>query len=87
MDGLGEVANTGRGNSSHGDSSVGGHVNVPLLLQLVDLVSSQTAVAEHSDLVGDVRPVASRSLLLQVFDQQLSHLDNTISHHLNFLAP
>lgn len=51
------------------------------------LVRFEASEAEHADLVGDVLPVARRSLPLETFAQFASHRDNTVSHRLDVAKP
>lgn len=84
---LGEVLDGGGGDTSHGDATVAGHVNVVLGGELVALLGGESRVAEHADLLGDVGPVASGAGGLEVVNEEVAHLDDSIGHDLNVLAP
>ena len=73
--------------SSNGDTTVHGQINVELLNAALDLLLGQASVGEHTNLAGDVRPVASRSGLLQTIDQSLAHRNDSVSHSSALLVP
>lgn len=86
-DGVGEVLDSGRGDTSHGNATVASHVDVVLGGKFVALLRSKSRVAEHTNLLSDVRPIASGAGSLEVLNEELAHLDDTIRHNLNVLAP
>lgn len=73
--------------SSNGDTTIHGQINVELLNAALDLLLGQASVGEHTNLAGDVRPVASRSGLLQTIDQSLAHRNDSVSHSSALLVP
>lgn len=87
MHSLSEVLDIGRGQTSHGDTTVASHVDSVLLSKSINLSRGEAREAEHADLLGDVRPVASRAEFLESIDELSTHSDNTISHKLDLTAP
>jgi hypothetical protein len=87
MHGLAEVANIGRRDASNTGTTVARHVDVELVLQTIDLLGCQASEGEHADLVGDVRPIASRTGLLQALHQLVAHRNDAISHQLDLRQP
>lgn len=87
MESSGEVLDVAGGDTSHGDTAVVGHVDVVLLAHLKNLLLGDARVAEHTNLGGNVAPVAGRSLLLEVSLEEVTHLDDAVSHALALIAP
>lgn len=85
--GAGEVSDVSTGDTSNADAAVAGEVDVVVVLEDVDLLGGETSEAEHTDLVGDVVPVASGSLLLQGINEGSAHRDDTTRHELDLLVP
>lgn len=75
------------GDSRHGNATVLGQVDGELGGELLHLGRSHSREAEHADLVSDVRPVATGTLLGQVLLQLGAHRDDTVSHTLDVLKP
>ena len=73
--------------SSNGDTTVHGQIDVELLDAALDLLLGQASVGEHTNLAGDVRPVAGRSGLLQTIDKGLAHSNDSVSHSGALLIP
>lgn len=53
VDGLSKVLDIVGGDTSHGDATVAGQVDVPVILELVDLLGGQAREAEHTNLIKD----------------------------------
>ena len=87
MESLSNVLHVVGVESGNGDTSVHGQVDVVLLDASLDLSLGQSGVGEHTNLAGDVRPVAGASSLLQVLDQSLTHGDDAVSHSGTLLIP
>jgi len=85
--GFGEIADVLGRDTSHAYASVARHVDVVLLRQLVDLLGSEPAVAEHSDLVGDVSPVSLGAEIMESLDESGSHRDDPFSHRQDLFFP
>lgn len=54
---------------------------------LLALFSIEASEGEHSDLRGDVVPVAGGSILDEVVLEENTHLDDAVSHPLAFVKP
>ena len=87
MERLGNVIHVLGVESSNGDTTVHGQIDVELLNAALDLLLGQTSVGEHANLAGDVRPVAGGSGLLQAIDQSLTHGNDSVSHSSALLVP
>jgi hypothetical protein len=87
VNGLSEVAHIAAGDTNHADATVPGEIDVMLVHELVHLRRRQTGIAEHSNLIGDVLPVALRTEILQVIAKLAPHSDDAIGHVLDLLAP
>lgn len=55
--------------------------------KLLNLLWVDSSKAEHSNLVGNVLPITSRSLLGEQILERSSHGDDTISHELDISEP
>jgi hypothetical protein len=51
------------------DSAITCHVDVAIFLKLLNLISVETGISEHSDLTGDVTPIMSASMILELPNQ------------------
>lgn len=51
------------------------------------LLDSEPGVAEHADLIVDMRPVTGGSFFDQVISQLISHADDSVGHSLDFNKP
>ena len=63
MDGSGDVVDVAAVDAGNADSAVLGEVDAILLPDLEHLLLTQAGEGEHSDLVGDVRPILATALL------------------------
>ncbi|KAF1748076.1 hypothetical protein GCK72_024543 [Caenorhabditis remanei] len=84
---MGKVGDVVRRDTSNRDTSVLGQVDRVLLDEFLDLLLVDAGEAEHSNLVGDVLPVAGGSLLGEQVLELGSHGDDTISHQLDVSEP
>jgi hypothetical protein len=88
VDGLSKVLDVVGGDTSNGDTTITGEVDMPVITELVNLLRLQTSVTEHTDLVGDVAPVdLGTKVVFKVVSQLMSHVNDTISHGLDFTEP
>lgn len=87
MESLGNVLHVVGVESGNGDTAVHGEVDVVLLDASLDLSLGEASVGEHTDLAGDVRPVAGASSLLQVLDESLTHVNDAVGHSSALLVP
>ena len=62
---ISKIINFGRNDTSHGDSTISGHVNGKFACKSINLFRSETTEAKHTDLVGDMRPISLRSCSLE----------------------
>jgi hypothetical protein len=84
MDGMCKVVDVGGGDADDGDAAVLRQVDGVLFRQLLHLLRRHSREAEHSDLVGDVRPVPGRTLALQTLTERVPHRNDAVSHSLHF---
>ena len=61
MDCLGNIVHIVWCEVDHWDTAIFGHVNGRILLQFLHLFLGESRVAEHANLLGDVRPITSRA--------------------------
>lgn len=88
MDGLGEVGNVVARDTGNRDTAILGQVDVVLVLELLDLLRSQSGVAEHTDLVGDVIPVKLGLVVVNKVVLELgTHGDDAVGHQLDLSQP
>jgi len=87
VDGMSEVVDIFGGDSDNRDSAVFGEVDRVLLDELLDLIRGHPGVAEHPNLVRDVRPIPGGSFLLQVISQLVTHVYHPICHLLHLRQP
>lgn len=87
FDTLGDVLDVLGGDSADGDSSVLGHVDVMLLDHGLGLLSGKSSEGEHSDLVGNVRPVSLGAQLLESRSKGSSHGEDSIANLDEFSLP
>lgn len=57
------------------------------LIENTHLVRLETGITEHSDLIGDVRPVTSAAVLFQIVAQLCANRNDAISHPLHVAQP
>lgn len=76
-----------RVDTANRDTAVAGAVDAELLGETVDLLRGQSSVAEHTDLGGDVVPVALRAKLLQFVLEEAAHGDHAVGHLLDLTEP
>lgn len=84
---LGKVLDVVGVQAGHADAAVLGHVDVELLPEPQDLGLGQAGVAEHTDLVGDVVPVARGAQLGEPGTQGRAHAENAARHGTQVLLP
>ena len=87
VESLGDVFDIASVQTSDGDTAVHGQVDVVFINASLDLFLGQTGVGEHTNLAGDVRPVASGTSLLKIFDESLTHGDDSVGHSSAFFVP
>ena len=87
MEGLGNVLNVVSVDTSHGDTTVIGQIDVVVGSDLQDLLLGEASEGEHTNLRGDVRPVLGGTVLLEVLHQESSHINDTVSHLAALLVP
>lgn len=87
MDGLGNSVNVLGIQTRNAHASILSHVNVILLDQAFDLISSQTSKGKHTNLVSNVRPVALGSKINEFLNKLFSASTNAISHLFDITAP
>ena len=58
---LGNIIHIIRGEGHNGETTIFGHVNTMVFLEQFHLVCGESCVAEHANLLSDVRPVAGRA--------------------------
>lgn len=58
-----------------------------LFRQLLHLLRLQASIGEHANLGSDVVPVVLAAKLLQIFLEESTHGDDTVSHTLDFAEP
>ena len=87
MESLGNVLHVVGVKSSNGDTSVHGQVDMVLLDASLHLGLGEAGVGEHTNLAGDVRPVASAAGLLQVLHESLTHVNDAVGHSSALLVP
>lgn len=66
VDGIGQVLNVVRRDTSHANASILRQVDVVFQRQLLNLRWRQSSVAKHANLVGDVLPLTLAARLLQI---------------------
>lgn len=66
--------------TSQGDTSIAGHVDLVLVGHVVDLSGGQSGEGEHTNLVGDVAPVLLGVFGVQRGLQLIAHIVNAASH-------
>jgi hypothetical protein len=76
MNGLSKVLHIATGDSRDGDSTVSGAVDVELVPQTGHLHSTETRVAEHTGLIGDVFPRKLGADVLEVLAESSTHPNN-----------
>ncbi len=87
MHGAGKVSNVSGGDSGDADTSVAGEVNVIVVAETVDLLGGQSGETKHSDLIGDVLPVARRSLALEGVNEGGTHRNDAARHEFDLVVP
>ena len=87
MEGLGNVLNVVSVDTSHGDTTVIGQIDVVVGSDLQDLLLGEASEGEHTNLRGNVRPVLGGTVLLEVLHQESSHINDTVSHLAALLVP
>ena len=80
MNSLSKVLHVVRIDGSHRRSRRGKNVHMELSAQSVNLRHGQTRVREHAALLHDVRPVVLRAALLQVLNEQRTHILDSLGH-------
>ena len=87
LDGAGNVADVGAGETGNGDTAILGHVDVVLLDHSLALLDSEAREGEHTNLLGDVSPGALGADLLEVLAEKLTHLGDPVCHVNELLQP
>lgn len=87
VEGLGDVVDVVGVEAGNRDSSVSGHVDGVLFLELLDLLGAETSISKHTDLGGEVTPVVSAAVILQFLDHARPHLLDSTRHVQQVLVP
>lgn len=85
LDGIGKVVHVLGSDTSHTDSAVGDEVNVPFIDQDFTLLLGEASVGEHTNLFGDVVPVALGAVFNQGRFEEVTHVDNALGHSFQFI--
>lgn len=80
MDSLGQVLDVAGVDGSDGGSGGRKNVHVELSAESLNLSLAQTGEREHTALLHNVRPVALRTALLEVLNEQGTHILDSLGH-------
>mgnify|MGYP001810630055 CR=1 FL=1 len=84
---MGQVGVVFRWHARHWNATVLGQIDRELFGQPFHLLLIETREAEHADLIGDVLPVVTRALFLQIVYERFSHRDDAIGHGFDLSQP
>jgi len=87
LNALSDVVNVLGGNTTDGDSSVFGHIDVMLFDHGFRLFQGEAGEREHTNLSSNMRPVSLSADLLERVTKSLSHGENSIANGDEFSLP
>ena len=87
LDAVGDVVNVLGGDTADGDTAIFSHVNAVFFHHRFALLYGQAGEGEHSNLSGDMRPVALHFLFLKGTAKCVAHVVHPSAHDNEFVEP